>query len=133
MRIGEEGRRKVYREVNNPASKKRTPEDILEDHLRMMGLPEFEREYKFLSDRRFRADFALPSHRLLVEVEGGVWVDGRHSRGVGYTRDCEKYNLAALEGWKVLRFTVDMVKSGEAVKMIEKVLRRIEEDGKQVC
>jgi hypothetical protein len=42
--------------------------------------------------------------RVAVEVEGGAFSGGRHTRGMGFVADCEKYNVAALDGWLVLRF-----------------------------
>lgn len=74
-----------------------------------------ETEYRFHGLRRWRFDFAWPGRMLAVEVEGGQWVNGRHQRGKGYEDDCEKYNTAALMGWRVLRFTGDMVKDGRAL------------------
>jgi very-short-patch-repair endonuclease len=65
----------------------------------------FEREYQFLPDRKFRFDFAWPGCLVAVEMEGGIWVGGSHTRGVRYRSDCEKYNLATLVGWRVLRYT----------------------------
>jgi len=37
--------------------------------------------------------------------------------------DCEKYNQASLDGWTLLRFTGDQIKSGEALQTIEKALQ----------
>jgi len=91
-------------------------------HLLSVGVPKPEREYKFAPGRRYPADFAWPQYKLLVEVEGGTYINGRHTRGVGYANDCRKYNLAALLGWTVLRYTTDMVKSGEAVRGIEEFI-----------
>ena len=51
---------------------------------------EHEREYKFLHDRRFRFDIALPKHKIAVEFEGGVFTGGRHTRGKGYSNDAKK-------------------------------------------
>lgn len=84
-----------------------------------------EMEYKFHPVRRWRFDFAWPSLMLAVEVEGGTWgkVAGRHNRGSGFEQDCEKYNTAALLGWRVLRFTDKMIKSGMATQQIEIALR----------
>lgn len=74
--------------------------------------PEFPapvREYPFAPPRRWRFDFAWPEARAAVEIEGGVWTCGRHTRGSGYGEDCAKYNAAVLNGWRVLRFTGDML------------------------
>ena len=83
--------------------------------------PPWEEEYKFLKDRRFRFDFAWPQSHIAVEIEGGTWSGGRHSRGAGFERDCEKYNLATREHWKVYRFTSAMVKDYRGVVFLESV------------
>lgn len=64
-----------------------------------------EPEYRFHPTRKWRFDFAWPDLKLALEVEGGTWAGGRHTRGAGYERDCEKYSHAAALGWKVMRFT----------------------------
>lgn len=69
------------------------------------GLPAWECEYRFDHSRRWRLDFAWPERLLAVEIEGGTHSGGRHTRGAGYAADCDKYNAAALAGWRVLRFT----------------------------
>lgn len=93
-------------------------------HLQMnaAGLPAPLTEYRFDPKRRWRADFAWPDLMLLVEVEGGAWTNGRHTRGSGFIADCEKYNEAALGGWRVLRVTGDHIKSGEALAWIARAL-----------
>ena len=101
-------------------------EETLYQHIKLVGLPLPEREYRFAPPRRYRADFAYPERKLLIEVEGGVWTRGRHTRGAGYTSDAEKYNLATVKGWRVLRFTGDMIKSGMAVSTIEQMLKVLE-------
>lgn len=85
-------------------------------------LPVPEREYRFDSKRRFRFDFAWPDLLIAAECEGGVWTNGAHSRGKHYTSDCEKYNLAALAGWRIFRFTTDMISDGTAIATIESAL-----------
>jgi len=65
----------------------------------------YEDEHRFHPTRRWRFDFAWPSKKIAVEIEGGTWTGGRHTRGAGFQKDCEKYNAAAVLGWTVLRFT----------------------------
>jgi very-short-patch-repair endonuclease len=97
-------------------------EATLEFHMKAAGLPALEREFRFHPPRRWRFDFVLLDQKLAIEVEGGTWTNGRHVRAQGFSADCEKYNQAVLDGWRVLRFTGDMVKSGEALRVIEEAL-----------
>lgn len=66
---------------------------------------EIEEEYRFHPVRRFRFDFAIPKLKIAIEYEGIMSAKSRHSSVKGYTKDCEKYNLAVVEGWRVLRYT----------------------------
>ena len=79
-----------------------------------------------MDGRRFRFDFAWADKMLGVEIEGGVFSGGRHTRGVGYSRDLEKYNLAAMHGWTVYRFTTQDVKQGIAVRFITIIIKNQE-------
>jgi very-short-patch-repair endonuclease len=79
------------------------------------GLPMPEREYRFHPVRRWRFDYAWVDAKLAVEVEGGTWQGGRHSRGAGYAQDAEKGNTALALGWRLLRYTPGMLKSGDLV------------------
>ncbi len=71
--------------------------------------PDPVREYTFHPTRKWRFDFAWPDRKLALEAEGGVFINGGHSRGAAYTKDTEKYNQAIVLGWKVLRYTVKNV------------------------
>jgi len=79
-------------------------------------------EYRFHPARRWRFDFAWPEKRVALEIEGGTWTHGAHVRGKRYEQDCEKYNAAALRGWRVFRATSNMVKDGRALQTIEGAL-----------
>lgn len=85
----------------------------------------YKTEFKFAEHRRWRADFLILGTRILVEVEGGTWSGGRHTRGKGYEQDCEKYSWAAAHGWTVLRFTTGQVNSGDAVKVVLEAIKNI--------
>ena len=87
-------------------------------HLRAHGVPEPVREHRFDAVRRWRFDFSWPWAKVAVEVEGGTWSGGRHTRPSGFAADLEKYNAAALAGWRVLRFDGHAVKSGQAALVI---------------
>ena len=67
------------------------------------GLPVPVAELRFAPPRRWRFDWAWPTHRIALEVEGAVWVQGRHTRGSGFVKDMEKYNTAAAMGWRIIR------------------------------
>lgn len=91
--------------------------------IRERGLPSAWPEFRFAPPRRWRFDICWPSRLLAVEIEGGTWTYGRHTRGKGYEEDCRKYNAAALLGYQVFRFTTAMVLDKIAIEMIEEALR----------
>jgi hypothetical protein len=71
--------------------------------------------------RRWRADFAYLPGRVLIEVEGGIWVNGRHNRAAGFNADLEKYLAAGLAGWRVFRFGPDQITLENVERMAEQV------------
>jgi very-short-patch-repair endonuclease len=89
------------------------------------GLPLPKPEYRFLPDRRYRIDYAYPDRLLAIEIEGGVWTHGRHTRGSGFVGDIEKYNLLTEYGWHLLRYQPNRVDFNQIVRVytrLEKVL-----------
>lgn len=69
--------------------------------------------------RRFRADYYLPAHRTIIEINGGQWNNGRHNRGgKGYENDLTKLNLAQSHGFTVYQFTYEMLLRKEYLKYI---------------
>lgn len=61
-------------------------------------------EIMFHPKRKWRFDFADQQNKIAVELEGGIWINGRHNRGGGFADDTEKYNEALVMGWRVLRY-----------------------------
>jgi very-short-patch-repair endonuclease len=90
--------------------------------IRMINLPEPVREYPAITGRRFRFDLAWPECKLLVEVQGAIFVKGGHSSGTGIMRDHEKHNLAVIEGWRIIYANSKTIDSGEALENIETAL-----------
>jgi len=79
-------------------------ERLLRQWLEMENIA-YEREHVFCEGRRWRFDYALTKQKIAVEVEGGLWIQGRHNRAPGMIADMSKYNEAAILGWTVLRYT----------------------------
>lgn len=114
------------------------PEEMLALQLKAAKIA-FERQFKPFEHRKFAFDFvcgwgldfpliaiygcAVPSsYVILVDVQGGVWIKGGHTTGTGITRDCEKYSLAAIAGYRVILCTPAQIKKGLALKWIEEAL-----------
>ena len=82
-----------------------------------LGGPLLEREYRFHPVRKWRADYRHGS--TLVELEGGVWTGGRHTRGKGFNDDLEKYNAAQLCGYTVFRFSTSTLTADHVQPIID--------------
>lgn len=91
--------------------------------IRVVKLPKPAREYRFHPERKWRFDFAWPEHKVALEIDGGTWGGGRHTRGAGFEEDCHKLNAAAVLGWRVLRATGGMVHDGTAINTLEALLK----------
>ena len=68
------------------------------------------KEYPFAApERKFRLDYAWPTQRVALEVDGGIWRKGggAHSHPTNILRDIEKHNVAVMLGWRVIRATPD--------------------------
>jgi hypothetical protein len=88
------------------------------------SLPIHTREFRFCEHRRWKSDYCwiIGDKKVLLEVEGGVFSQGRHTRGTGYTQDCEKYNEASLLGYTVLRVTKEHLLNGKAIEWVKRAL-----------
>lgn len=93
------------------------PEFILEAIFKELNL-EYRKEFKFCESRKWRADYYLPGIKTLIECDGSVWTNGRHTRGQGFIKDCEKLNMASMLGYTVLRYSTDTIMKSQQ-KIIE--------------
>lgn len=105
----------------------------------MRGQP-LIKEYKFHPKRKWKIDY-WHSSGVAIEIEGGIWTGGRHTRGKGFVNDMEKYNALAERG--VLLFRVpghqinlqwlapiyDTINRGGSMSYL-KLLKKIEEEFK---
>ena len=79
-------------------------------------------EHKFHDMRKWRLDFAIIDLKIGIEIEGGVWSCGAHTRGKGFIEDMEKYNAAVTFGWVILRFTPQDLNKITTFETIKKVV-----------
>ena len=68
-------------------------------------IPEYVTEHRFDNVGQFRFDWAIPELMLAIEYEGLFSDKSGHTTIKGYSKDINKYNLATLKGWKILRYT----------------------------
>lgn len=102
-------------------------EDLLAWQIKAAGLLPPVRQHYYARPRRLRADFGWPPQwlmpvGLLVEVQGGVYSRRAHGSITGVLADIDRLNAATLAGYRLLRVTPQMVQSGQALQLIERVL-----------
>lgn len=80
-------------------------------------------EYRFHKSRKWRFDYAFVEYKVAVEIEGGIWTQGRHIRPYGFKADMEKYNAATALGWRVFRFTPFEITNTKTLQLLKMVLK----------
>lgn len=109
--------REMMRKKKNKPSTKNV--DEIRIMLQLAKIP-FLEEYQFHKPRKWRFDFAIPADKVAIEYEGIHSAKSRHTTKSGFTGDTEKYNAAAADGWKVLRYTSGTYK--RVIDDIQKIL-----------
>lgn len=108
--------------------KKRTKKpqrlDLFPDACVQFGLPRPTPEYRFHPVRKWRIDYYFEANgrKVGLEVEGGIWTGGRHTRGKGFAGDMEKYNAAGAMGITIVRVTPGDLLKIETFNLIKKTL-----------
>lgn len=82
----------------------------------------FLREHAFHPQRKWRFDLYVPAYKLAVEIHGGIYTQGRHTRGQGFRVDRQKMNAAVELGIRVLEYTAAELADGSAAAQIARVL-----------
>lgn len=86
------------------------------------GLPEPVAEFRFHPSRKWRFDWAFIEQRIAFEQQGGLFVQGRHTRGAALLKEHEKLNAAAIAGWRIIYGTPADVSSGRIFETLKLAL-----------
>ncbi len=86
------------------------------------GIPVPVSEYEFALPRKWRFDYAWGEFDLALEIQGGLFTNGRHVRGAALLKEHEKLNEAACRGWRVLFATPADVESGKVFEWLKRAL-----------
>lgn len=76
------------------------------------------REFPAIEGRRFRFDFYCVEASVLIEIQGGAFTGGRHTRGVGMSSDCEKSRLAQMQGYKCFAYTGQQITKANLTALV---------------
>jgi len=115
-------------------------EKTFEMHIRGLELNGYQTEYRLAANyvglgkglrvrlkdaglQDWRHDFIWLDQKLIVELNGGTFNQGRHTRGAALASEYRKINFAQEQGFNVLIFDSGMVKSGEAAQQVERFLK----------
>lgn len=78
-------------------------------------------EYEFHPTRKWLFDFALPSEKIAIEINGGIWrKKGGAHQGANHYRDMEKLNAAQELGWRVFQFAPEQM--NEMFALLRRIL-----------
>lgn len=124
-------RKAIKRDGNKKKSEESPGEVAFAKQLDEAGI-HYEREVKLIPDRQHRVDFFFSSKKAVVEIEGGVWSQGRHLRGQGWMDDAWKYNTLTAMGYSVYRFATHQVvdiKKNVVVGPVDEALNWLVENG----
>lgn len=85
-------------------------------------------EHRFHPERKWRLDLAWPEVMVALEVQGGLFVQGKHGRGEGASRDHEKLNEAQLSGWIVIQCQPREIASEQVREWVLRAIARQREN-----
>lgn len=117
-----------YKEMSKPSTTKRAKakEQVRKlaqlVEINLEGLPKYKKEIIFHPVRKWRFDYAWSELKIALEIHGGIYTNGRHTRGKGFTEDKVKMNAAQLLGWIVIEATTEHVKNGQMLEWVTEAI-----------
>lgn len=103
-----------------------TNQDLLTRLLDFWGLPRGVLEHHFTKPRMWRFDRAWPEQKVALEIDGGAFVQGRHTSGPGFRKDAEKMSEAAARGWRVLRLLPEWLTGKQSARTASWIRRALQ-------
>lgn len=82
-------------------------------------------ELKIIPKRRFRFDFGYLPSKVLIEINGGNWIRGRHVRPASINNEYEKYNLAVAHGYVVFTLSPEMITEQWLQIIVDTIYKRM--------
>jgi very-short-patch-repair endonuclease len=74
-------------------------------------------------ERKWRFDFAWPAQKVALEVDGGIWIKGRHNQGAAMKGQWEKENEANCAGWHILKCEPKETITMQTVNLLKRALK----------
>lgn len=120
-------------EAPKPKKRKKTKAEIEQERrafilaAKAYGLPEPEPEFRFHPTRLWRFDWVWHQGAwggVAVEIQGGLFVKGRHTQGAALINEYEKLREAQILGYKVMPVTPKQVESGEVFSIVRRAMGR---------
>lgn len=100
---------------------RRAKERMIVEYCVARGLPVPIFEFVFAPPRKWRFDLLFEGW-LAVEVQGGLFIAGRHARGAALLDEHEKLNAAVVAGYSCLFCTPQDVDSGAIFAVVQQAL-----------
>jgi len=122
-RVYDQGANKQGRRMKKTNPKKPAyDKDVVRSVLTQLGVDAPVFEHKFHPVRRWRFDLAWPEHKLALEVQGGIFTNGRHTRGAALLKEWEKLNTAAEMGWRIVFCQPSDLMKTETIEMLKRCM-----------
>ena len=107
---------------SNPRPVTKSKYEFMSEVFKSAGIPEPTYEFRFHDTRRWRMDMAWRKQKVYCEVQGGIFIKGRHTRGASLLKEWEKLNTASSMGWRVLFVQPSDIAKPEFIDIVKRTL-----------
>lgn len=82
---------------------------------------DLEAEVRIIPNRRFRHDYIHKKSKVAIEINGGTYIRGRHTRGKALENEYTKVMLAAKQGYLTLFLSANQI-TEDYLKEIKQII-----------